>query len=912
MSGAHDEPMGEENMAPHEVSSLHDCLSKESEEREWSGVAKILSEGHRRIMIIVGESKASKQAKADIESEWGRMVEAVRNYCKQQAHNPSAGAALTSSIKKTMEERGIESEVDWEEYIATMERDGEIVSKLCDLLKVNPLQINDCVGSLLEHGGENKCAGVHDELDAFGCDNVRQYSESLQANPCSIGPRYAESWSRQSRASNSTTPMRENAGADVNSHLINYLRAMTCADPGVFKGGRNENFKEFIRKFKRRYENIISCEATLIDILSDDHLTGRAKNIFMSLPRIVRERGFEAVVNEMCKLLACDSTASRMRALNDLKHLRLRPNQDVAEFCVVLEKLGRQANPEGTLEDHSMEYAQILLDNLSGWPEHFQLVGALHKVEPRKAYEEIKSLALSIEQSKLILATHRKDTVPTWRVRSAQYHEGREGRAAHSMASTEPGREERNKDREPRSRGPVGESRKAVGSPQELRQDSSSRVPSENRKCYSCSRYGHVARECPLRTTRVNQIEPKNSAPTQKQETLSSIIKQARCMGVAVKESPTETGDLIGQRITVPLEVKGERCEALVDTGSMISIVPVGLLARIQDKGFDVDSWTMIPKSELRPVFDASNNRMNFLAAVYIKVTVAGGEAQEVAFHVSPQKGSEVILGTNALKRLGIEVSMGKRKASTREEESVNKVLVVGRRYIPPRDKALVEVFCEGEESCTSEKVLWPSRQGMAAGVYTIREKKTTVPIHNNSNEPMLLKEGDQVGYWDTDKWHGSCENPLMPVEEEDKLTGPERIRELEALISVNMEGGQMDRDVQKLVKDYADAFSISDQELSQTDLAYMTIDTGSTTPIKMKTRPVPLGVRAKLKELLADLVTRKVIEPSKSDWAFPIVLVEKKDGSIRFTESPTYTARCVSTQTTPPEEGVEMNAKLP
>ncbi|KAK6025949.1 hypothetical protein OSTOST_08137 [Ostertagia ostertagi] len=48
----------------------------------------------------------------------------------------------------------------------------------------------------------------------------------------------------------------------------------------------------------------------------------------------------------------------------------------------------------------SLENAQILLKNLCHWPEHVQLNGALHRASPGKAYDEVKQLALSIEQSK--------------------------------------------------------------------------------------------------------------------------------------------------------------------------------------------------------------------------------------------------------------------------------------------------------------------------------------------------------------------------------------------------------------------------------------------------------------------------------------------------------------------------------
>ncbi|KAL6726280.1 hypothetical protein Aduo_008268 [Ancylostoma duodenale] len=171
-------------------------------------------------------------------------------------------------------------------------------------------------------------------------------------------------------------------------------------DPGVFKGGRHENFEEFVRRFGRRYGKVITEDRVLVDILGDNHLDGRAKSIFLALPSDMKEQGFGAVVEELRRLLANYSMASRLRALTELRKLRRRPGQSVSEFCVVLEKLGRQANPQCTVTDRSLEYAQILLDNLTDWPEHIQLLSALQKEQPQEAYNAVKQLALSIEQSK--------------------------------------------------------------------------------------------------------------------------------------------------------------------------------------------------------------------------------------------------------------------------------------------------------------------------------------------------------------------------------------------------------------------------------------------------------------------------------------------------------------------------------
>ncbi|VDO10648.1 unnamed protein product [Haemonchus placei] len=44
--------------------------------------------------------------------------------------------------------RGIGSKEDWQEYIKTMERDGNILEKLCDELNVDALQLVATVKSL--------------------------------------------------------------------------------------------------------------------------------------------------------------------------------------------------------------------------------------------------------------------------------------------------------------------------------------------------------------------------------------------------------------------------------------------------------------------------------------------------------------------------------------------------------------------------------------------------------------------------------------------------------------------------------------------------------------------------------------------------------------------------------------------
>lgn len=59
-------------------------------------------------------------------------------------------------------------------------------------------------------------------------------------------------------------------------------------------------------------------------------------------------------------------------------------------------------------------------------------------------------------------------------------------------------------------------------------------------------------------------------------------------------------------------------------------------------------------------------------------------------------------------------------------------------------------------------------------------------------------------------------------------------------------------------------------------------INTKDSHPIKRRTRPVPIGARLEFKEI-KELLERGVIRKSKSEWASPVVLVRKKDGSLRL-----------------------------
>ena len=86
-----------------------------------------------------------------------------------------------------------------------------------------------------------------------------------------------------------------------------------------------------------------------------------------------------------------------------------------------------------------------------------------------------------------------------------------------------------------------------------------------------------------------------------------------------------------------------------------------------------------------------------------------------------------------------------------------------------------------------------------------------------------------------------------------------------------------------KLLQRNADIFASNDAELGHTDIIKMKIDTGNASPIKQKPYGTQLKNREVIDTAIDQMLEAKIIDRSTSPWSFPVVIVDKKDGSKRF-----------------------------
>lgn len=87
----------------------------------------------------------------------------------------------------------------------------------------------------------------------------------------------------------------------------------------------------------------------------------------------------------------------------------------------------------------------------------------------------------------------------------------------------------------------------------------------------------------------------------------------------------------------------------------------------------------------------------------------------------------------------------------------------------------------------------------------------------------------------------------------------------------------------QDLIEQYNTQFIHPGNDLGHTGLVQHKIHTGDNAPIKQRPRREPLGMQGVVKEELIKMENKGIIEPSSSPWGSPVVLVRKKDGTVRF-----------------------------
>ncbi|KAL6726387.1 hypothetical protein Aduo_008362 [Ancylostoma duodenale] len=579
----------------------------------------------------------------------------------------------------------------------------------------------------------------------------------------------------------------------------------------------------------------------------------------------------------MKQRLKVDSNGSCVKAMTQLAALTIREGQSVAEFCLVLEKLAGRAYPDIPPEIVSLQKAEILFRQLANWEGSYCIAEAIETSSKDEVYEKVKEVALRLERNRKMASNMSQPLKHLTRLP----HTKRKF-VDKSPRKFEPSRP-RTAVTEDAGTAKADTIRKEPSPKQSVGSSAEETAPIQ---CFKCGKRGHKAREC-RETASLNTLNRLQGRQT---GSFSAFLDRVLCTS-SVSSAVDPTKELFGQKSVVIVEIMGMQAEALLDTGSETSIIPLTLFKFARESKVDLDKYVERIPTVDAVIRNASGEQMKFVDTIRMEVGL-NGRKNLVAFHVGGGLDRMVILGTNALETFGIQLTdmTGQpvplshtsvhRQEGDLETTTTIQAMVFGRTYIPPGSVKMVKLL-----GASGDQVFWSSHCSMSHGCCRASTDGTVeIPVINTSDEAMVLKEGQVVGEFANDAYFplrmASSYSDMMDSRSASQDPAADRV---ETLMAVLKGRNEVTAALEVTLQEFADVFAVSDKELTQTDLVVHDIDTGEAAPIKQKTRPVPMGARKEFKEIIKDLVERGVVEKSQSEWASPVVLVRKKDGSLRL-----------------------------
>ena len=211
-------------------------------------------------------------------------------------------------------------------------------------------------------------------------------------------------------------------------------------------------------------------------------------------------------------------------------------------------------------------------------------------------------------------------------------------------------------------------------------------------------------------------------------------------------------------------------------------------------------------------------------------------------------------------------------KNLTARKVSINqgvKIATMGAANIVPHMLAPKEVRAEtkGEKDGESTKLLMKSASNVEDS------QDTTI-------------EGDKrSGSFESPPPCGPIENK-RPELDRTPLRGEqlEKLYELTKLAEGTVHWtDKQQEDAKKLIKEYSFLFAMGSLDLGRTNLVKHHIELTDYTPIKDRYRWIPPHQYKEVRKHLKEMLDVGAIRRSNSPWASPVVLVRKKDGSLRF-----------------------------
>jgi len=403
----------------------------------------------------------------------------------------------------------------------------------------------------------------------------------------------------------------------------------------------------------------------------------------------------------------------------------------------------------------------------------------------------------------------------------------------------------------------------------DVRTRNSNRTENEHREitCYNCGQGGHMARSC-QRDRRGNR---RNNGTT---ATRNATPPPEATVEVNHTLRQRETDRATNNAIYIRGTINGSPHLCLVDTGSEVSLVPFKIV-----RGVTLDPCN-------RSLMAANGSEIRVLGEVHLSLKVGRNFEIPSSLLVSDQI-TEPIMGMDWLRehrcRLGFgngALFIGRQRIPLVKGNGTmwcRRVIVAEAVEISPKSQSDVAVrTLYGDLSSTAPAWMTETKE-IQPGVHLARvvvrggNDATQVRVINLNGEPVKLGKDQLLG-------------GLHPVEVDvlessggHKETAGDGFSLTALLEDLPTEVTPKIRtQLERLLNDYRDVFSMSETDLGRTNVTKHRIDTGDAGPVRQPLRRQPLPHRMAVDQHLDNMLAAGTMEPTISEWSVNVELTKK------------------------------------
>ena len=302
-----------------------------------------------------------------------------------------------------------------------------------------------------------------------------------------------------------------------------------------------------------------------------------------------------------------------------------------------------------------------------------------------------------------------------------------------------------------------------------------------------------------------------------------------------------------------------------------------------------------IPNTSLSPadktLKDASHNNIKLLGKVTLPVQVRydNGDTvtKNVEFFVSDSDSSScVLLGRNFMCQFGTvsldfdnnSITLGDTRCSGFRTYG-GRAKVAGQTSVPAKSEVLVRLKSRRGNGLVKADFV-PDMHNGNPGLHAMKTRVVpdsdgyfSVMVVNTTDEDIVLRKSGRLGKLN------QCAETVAELSFEGDTEGG--IDWSQADIG-DIPAADRTR-VLNLLKEFEDVFAKNPKRPKQVNNATHSIDTGGCLPVFRKPYPIPYAYTDDFNRQIDQMLENGIIRPSNSPWNAPVILVKKKDGSLRF-----------------------------